>query len=348
MGRAAVCGAAGLVAFAVVGGTCVSLFGIMRPTPAHIVVDRTSHNWGHVRPGTHVSTTFVIRNNGGKTLTFGKLQASCGCTKSELSDIVLPPGGQTKLEVGFDVPQELGTVHHFVKVPTNDPTRAETTLSLFAEVWRSVQASPQAVDFGQLRPGQEAERLVQLYSPDARGFVLSRQISDLPEVTLQAENPRTPIRVHRATIRFSATERLGQYQGHVAMVTDREDAPVIDIPVAAQVVGELSVSPAKITIEKGEIGTLVTRTIIVRANTAGVLPRLRKIEPDAPWQLERSESTEMRGGLLAIKFAIRFPKNTGAPSGALRLSLEAPQLLTYRVPLIIEGWTPPFPGGDEK
>jgi Protein of unknown function (DUF1573) len=341
--------ASAAAALAAVGAALLAIVPGRTPSAwPKVGLDRASHNWGHVRPGSRLSTAFVIRNAGGIRLTFGKPRASCGCTKPELPVRGLAPGASTKLEIGFEAPNDLGAVYHFVTIPTNDPRRPELTLSLFAEVWQSIQASPQAIDFGSLRPGQEVERAIQLFSPDERGFITRHLSADIPQVSVRAEQPNAAARVHRVRIRFRASERLGHYRGWVSVLTDRADATRLAVPVVALVEGSLKVSPDRITIDKSDIGKSVGRVLLVRSNRRGVTPRLQQIEASSPWELDRSEVRDMEGGLVALMISVRFPKGSGAPSGELRLAVEAPDPTDYAVPLIIEGWTPPFPEQGEK
>jgi len=82
--------------------------------PPKIVVDRTSQNWGHVRPATEVSTTFRLENSGGIPLRLDKPTASCGCTAPTLVVRELRPGEATELRVQFRVPEVPGPVRHTI------------------------------------------------------------------------------------------------------------------------------------------------------------------------------------------------------------------------------------------
>lgn len=311
--------------------------------PPTAVPDRDAHNWGRVRPGARLTTTFELANRGGAPLKLGAPKASCGCAKPVLDRTELPPGARLPIRVSFQAPTDPGPVRHSITIPTNDPARPSLEFSLFAEAWTGVRASPQAVDAGALRPGDVLERTIQLASPDGKPFRLGRVTADLAGLDCRPETSDVALAVHRDRVTIRAPGELGATRGQVHVVTDRSDAPFLAIPVSLRTIGPVSVNPPVLRIDRQEIGRVVRRTILVRADGPAARLELGDVRAVAPWELvESSARPQGRGGLL-VEVALRFPDGDGSPAGGMELTLRTPAEVRYRVPLLIEGRLPPLP-----
>ncbi len=325
------------------GGVAVWIVGKAPSGPARIEVDRDAHNWGRVLPGADVATSFTIRNRGGLPLHFGEIKTSCGCTKPQLEQDILPPGGRVTLNVGFHAPTNLGAVRHFVAIKTDDPEKPVLELNLFAEPWLSVTTVPQAIDAGSLRPGAVLHRDVQLRSPDGKPFRIGRASSDVPGLSVDVEDAAEPLAVHRATVVYRVGDRFGQVGGSIRFVTDRADAPCVDVAFSGRTVGPISVSPASIEIEREQIGQVVHRTLVLQTDHREGTLALERVEAEPPWELVGQEVKSRRDGLMTLDLSLRFPAGDGLPSGNLDLRLSSPVASRFRIPLTIRGWTAPLP-----
>ena len=331
---------AGLLAVSVVA---ISRLGGAKPLgPPRVEVDRLSQNWGRVLPGSESETTFTIRNGGGLPLHLGEITKSCGCTKPRLDRDTLPPGGSTTLAVGFQAPVNLGAAKNYVKIKTDDPERPELVLDLFAESWLGVTTIPQAIDAGSVKPGAEVRRDVQLRSPDGKPFRIGRASADIAELSVEAEDAADPLAVHRAVVVYRAGDRLGHVGGSIRFATDRADAPSVDVVFSGRVTGPVTASPSSLEITRGEIGQVVRRKIFLKAR-AGNAPILNEIKAIPPWELVGHEVQPRPDGLVIVEVSLRFPKGDGTPSGQLEMGVAAPEPIRLRIPLLIQGWTPPPP-----
>ncbi len=336
----AVLGFAGLLAVSVVA---FSRFGGAIPSgPPRVEVDRLSQNWGRVLPGSESETSFTIRNGGGLPLHLGEITKSCGCTRPRLDRDTLAPGGSTTLAVGFLAPVNLGAARNFVKIKTDDPERPELVLDLFAESWLGVTTIPQAIDAGSLQPGAVVRRDIQLRSPDGKPFRIGRASADIAELSVEAEDAADPLAVHRAVAVYRAGDRLGHVGGSIRFATDRADAPWVDVVFSGRVTGPVTASPSSLEITRAEIGQVVRRKIFL-ATRAGSAPILDEIRAVPPWELVGHEVHPRPNGLVVVDVSLRFPTGDGTPSGQLDLVVAAPEPTRLRIPLMIQGWTPPLP-----
>lgn len=69
---------------------------------AGIQWNKTVHDFGTLRQGAKVSTTFICYNKSDSVLIFENVQASCGCVIPGWSRAPLKPGDSSVLQVGFD------------------------------------------------------------------------------------------------------------------------------------------------------------------------------------------------------------------------------------------------------
>lgn len=330
---------------AVAIGTPLSIAALRarRSAPARYELDRTSFNWGNVEPGSHVSTVFIIRNSGCAPLELGEATTSCGCTKPSLPDGPIEPGGRRSIDVKFQVPATLGTVRHFVKIPTTSQGQPPIELTLFATAWCAIRTVPQAVDIGHLRPGDHFERVIQVYSADSKPFRINWATVDLDSMTVDRPPKDRSLPMHRIVLRYDAGNGLGHIQGTLRVGTDREDCCLLSIPLAGQTVGSVTASPSLLQIPMDQIGAPVKRTLILSPGSAGTELRLSRLEVRPPWRLIESSTRTVRGGRLAIELTVQVLKTEGSLLGVLVLHMFSPRGASISVPLTVPGWAPPLP-----
>jgi len=312
--------------------------------PPRYRLDRDSHNWGRVRPGSPVSTTFVVRNVGGEPLTFGPPKTSCGCTKPLLSRDVAPPGDRVQIEVSFNVPIRAGTVKHTVTIPTNAAGQPPVELALFATSWPGILCAPQSLDFGKTRPGGQSETTLQVYSQDGKPVRIGHVESDRTDVQVALEGQGSrALAVHRVLVKYTAGLDLGHCRGAVRIYTDREDGPVVDVPFTSEVVGSVVASPSILEIRADQIGQTVKRVVLLSAAGTDMKPKVSRLKISTPWELAGFSVRSSGTREALVELSLKFPQGEGSPSGELVLLMEQPEGLSLRVPLVIQGWTPPIP-----
>ncbi|HKS39506.1 MAG TPA: DUF1573 domain-containing protein [Blastocatellia bacterium] len=123
-----------IVLFALLMVSAFSVAASENPQPGgpKLVIASLEHSFGKVKPGTPLTYTFTIKNQGDSNLEITNVAPSCGCTTSEF-DKVIAPGkeGKVILEVkktdGYK-----GEVTKNATVTTNDPNHQTFQLILRA------------------------------------------------------------------------------------------------------------------------------------------------------------------------------------------------------------------------
>ena len=106
-------------------------------SPGQIELDTTDFDFGTVPNDTLVSQVFQVRNAGRGTLEILGTSTSCGCTTAEMDDHRLAPGETSDLTVTYDPQAHDGATGEFMRIVyirSDDPDRAETTLTLRVKV----------------------------------------------------------------------------------------------------------------------------------------------------------------------------------------------------------------------
>lgn len=331
----------GLIAAPVI--IAVALYTPWRHTgPPRIVADKDSLNLGHVKPGSSVVAFFRLSNQGGAVLRLDQPTASCGCTAPSLKVTELGPGAQTELEVRFQVPADPGPLRHSIYVPTNDPANPRLTLTLFAEAWTGVRARPVAVDFGRTDASRQLEQIIQIYAPDGLNFKIEYLEAGDGEFEPTDLDLNLSIPVHRVLLKFRPGAKLGSLSSGLRVTTNRSDSALLVIPMRAEVVGPVTFSPGSLSIDQGEIGKPVRRTLLIRSTSGGNPPVVKQIRVDPPWELLEQHIRAVAGNWVACDLILRFPTGAGEPAGRMEVRVERPEVES-RIPLTINGWTAPFP-----
>lgn len=99
-----------------------------------LVIENNSHDFGKIKQGEKVSTTFILTNKGKATLNIRKTAVSCGCTITKLETEDVEPDQSTKLEVTFDSTARRGNQQKSVTVFSNDPMASTQRIMVKAYV----------------------------------------------------------------------------------------------------------------------------------------------------------------------------------------------------------------------
>ncbi|MBU0755240.1 MAG: DUF1573 domain-containing protein, partial [Planctomycetes bacterium] len=100
-----------------------------------IHVDRELHDFGQIRQGKDVETSFLISNTGKGDLKIENVQSGCGCaTVTDLTGKIIPPGGSEELVVRLNTDNKALNLTKSVKIYSNDPITSPKRISIKAYI----------------------------------------------------------------------------------------------------------------------------------------------------------------------------------------------------------------------
>lgn len=91
-----------------------------------VTFDKMVHDFGEIKQGEVVSTTFNIKNIGDNDLYVIEAHGSCGCTVPEVTKEAIEPGESAPIQVKFDSNGKSGEVTKSVMITCNTAKIVET------------------------------------------------------------------------------------------------------------------------------------------------------------------------------------------------------------------------------
>lgn len=120
------------IAFVVLALVVLSAFSVSAQDSPRLGIASLEHSFGAVKPGTPLTYTFQIKNEGKAALEIKNVAPSCGCTTSNFDKTIAPgkTGGITLAVEKTDGYK--GDITKTATVTTNDPDHQTFILTLKA------------------------------------------------------------------------------------------------------------------------------------------------------------------------------------------------------------------------
>lgn len=230
-------------------------------------VDQPEFDFGSADSQATVEHTYILKNTGDTTLEISSVRPACGCTVAELTEKMIPPGGESRLTAKLSLRGRSGRQSKSITINSNDPERPQMQLMLVGNVSQSIQIAPDRLIFGQMAPGQEITLYVELASMSEKDFQILKIETNNPELIGTPETVE-PGKKYRIGARFKAPQSAGPLNALLRITTDHPDRQLIEIPMAANVVGELVFAPAEIVLPATGDGSPQTRYVVIRKGSA--------------------------------------------------------------------------------
>jgi hypothetical protein len=218
--------------------------------PQLFVAERVA-DLGKVLEGDKATASWKLENRGHADLIITGTKSSCGCAVVKLTEAerVIPPGKVLMFKVVFDSSRRRGPQKKTVLVETNDPTEPRLTLEFKATVDFLYEVNPSTiVNLQMLRRGETAARTLDITPGPGRPAVeiLEVKIDEAFPLVCVHEPFQAKGGGQGQRFRFSVKKdaALGKVKS-VATVRLKvgEIEKEREVPIRAQVVGDLSVHP---------------------------------------------------------------------------------------------------------
>ncbi|MBT2622978.1 MULTISPECIES: DUF1573 domain-containing protein [Chryseobacterium] len=112
----------------------IALFGTFAIASAQtITFDKTTFDYGVIKPGSDGTRFFTVTNTGDKPLVISNVKPSCGCTTPEFSTDPIMPGKSAKIKVGYNT-TIISPFNKMIEVFSNDPANSRTVIYIKGDV----------------------------------------------------------------------------------------------------------------------------------------------------------------------------------------------------------------------
>lgn len=112
----------------------IALFGTFALASAQtITFDRTTYEYGQIKPNSDGTRFFTVTNTGDKPLIISNVKPSCGCTTPEFSQDPIAPGKSAKIKVGYNT-ASVSPFNKMIEVFSNDPVNSRSVIYIKGEV----------------------------------------------------------------------------------------------------------------------------------------------------------------------------------------------------------------------
>lgn len=245
-----------------------------------IFCEEPNFDFGTVTSQNPVEHTFVFKNTGDTTLEISSVRPACGCTVADVTEKVVPPGGESRMTARLTLQGRSGHQSKAITINSNDPENPQYRVNMSGNVQQDLVIAPDRLIYGQMGPGQEAELFIELTGHTQDAFtVLKIETTDARLIATSEvieEGKR-----HRISAKLTAPDQVGPMNAVVRITTDHPTRPSIDIPVAANVVGELIYAPSEISLPATSDGAAMTRYVVIRKGSAAQF-EIKEVIPADP------------------------------------------------------------------
>lgn len=241
----------------------------------------TSHDFGTVARGAATEHLFWFTNTSRYDVHVRGVRTSCGCTTPSVVHSTVKSGEQGAIRAVFNTRSFTGQRGATITVVFDRPYYSEAQLQVRGFIRCDVVFTPGRVDFGTVRQGECAERVIDLQYAGRNDWQVT-QIR-VPDSCLSVEKRETRRGAGRVgyelVVRLAGEAPAGVLDTELVLETNESRGNRVPLAVTGQIVPPLSVSPALLYLGSVQCGQQVTTRLVVRAAEAF---QITAIECDDP------------------------------------------------------------------
>jgi hypothetical protein len=199
-----------------------------------------TYDWGDVKPeDSPLKAKIKIMNAGDADLKITNVKPGCGCTTAPLEKDVIPPGGNTFLDVSLRMDNYTGDITKTIMIESNDPNKKRQMLRLKFNVVRPYKLFPRFLSFNRMYLNEESSGRVVINNNTKEPMTITKL--EVQPADLKLSIKEGDIIPADNSISIDATytpTSLEPFQGQVKVSVDNKDVsePIV-IRVWGRVVG---------------------------------------------------------------------------------------------------------------
>ena len=298
-----------------------SAFPKSEPKGPDLRADAYSYGFGFIEQGEPAGHVFTLENKGVEDLVLSKVETTCSCTLAFLpKETTIHPGGQGELTVGFDSNGREGGQSQIVYIHSNDPISPIVQLGIGGVVKPTyLPVSVRSLHFGTVKKRAGASREFSIRDPGDNSLAVSEVTSDsqFVKATLTRDEKEGLAYLVKAELQpgpdgSRAGAPIGEFKGKITVRSNHPKEPAVEIPVTAQVVGDVEVFPNQFFLGVLKKGHTASRTIVVSSVGTEAL-KIKKI--DSPFD---SVTVKSEAATKGKKYNVTASLKTTAPVGLIK------------------------------
>lgn len=263
--------------FSLVCSACLVLAGQADASWADGLFEELSRDFGSVPRGQTLSHPFRVVNTTSETVVISSVLPSCGkCSTARALQTVLAPGQETAVMVTMNTNAFAGTKWITVRVQFSQPRFEEVRLWVQANSRDDISFTPESLNFGQVKRGNEAAASLNVTFFGGAGTQVLEATCDSNYVRTKFEEVRRNGLevVYRINAEVRPDTPAGKWFTDVWLKTNNPAIPKLRVPVTVEIDSPLALTPNTVALGKVKAGTETDRKVILR----GVQPfRILKI-----------------------------------------------------------------------
>jgi hypothetical protein len=149
------------------------------------IPDGSKFNLGTIYRGAMAERRMTLKNSGSDTLIISRVDVSCGCTGTMVSQDHIAPGDTGSLLITFNSKNFRGSVHKTVTISSNDPAQPQALIQFEGTVVENVVVTPEYLWFQDAEVGATNTRTLTIRNEGKDPLRLKTFSSDLKGLTLK-------------------------------------------------------------------------------------------------------------------------------------------------------------------
>jgi len=200
------------------------------------VLGGSSIDFGDIDRGTVLEKIIKLRNVGDTTLVIQKVEASCGCTGTLVSQDRIQPGETGEVKITFKSGGFSGPVHKSITVVSNSAREERYPIAFTVNVVQEVVLSPGQILFRDAEVGNARTITLTLRNDGKEPFKLTGFTSSVEGLTLSLpEEPIEPGKSVEFAGVFKPTAVKQVLSDYVTIKTTSKKQPEVNLPVFGNV-----------------------------------------------------------------------------------------------------------------
>jgi hypothetical protein len=310
-----------------------SLFPKPSPSGPDLRFDAYSFDFGFIEEGKQVGHTFAYENKGSEELVLSKVDTSCGCVQAFLTEARhVSPGGKGELVVGFDSTRRQGGESQIVYVHSNDPISPIVQLQVGGVVKPiRLLVSARNLHFGTVKRRGGAKREIVIRDPGDGSLAVNEVTCDSPSVKVSLTRNDKPDLVYLVTAELKPGAPIGELKGKIKVSTNHPREPIVEIPVAADVVGDIDAFPHQFFLGLLKKGQSASKTITISTTSDKPLV-IRKMDSPSDY-VTITALPEIRGKKYSVTATLKDTAPLGLIKGEVVIHTNDRDQREIRVPV---------------